>query len=139
MRGRAAGHSTFNIEHSTLLVYPDSYPVKPLLLSLVALLGTAASAAPLRIGTITIHALDVYSCDEAGKGWVYRVADRLHIDTRRAAIVQFLLCHAGAERRPALLAQTESNLSARRLLKSAPVDALPPRDCAVDRDRTTKH
>ena len=138
MRGRAAGHSTFNIEHSTFLVYPDSYPVKPLLLSLVALLGTAASAEPLRIGTITIHALDVYSSDEAGKGWMYRVADRLHIDTRRAVIEQFLLFHAGEEYRPELLAQTERNLRARGFLKSASVVALPPHDGVVDVVVTTQ-
>lgn len=36
---------------------------------------------PLRIGTITIHALDVYSESEARRGAVYRLADTLHIET----------------------------------------------------------
>src|SRR5207247_6983882 len=108
-------HSTFTIQHSGFC-YPHSYPVKPLLLSLALLIGTVASAEPLGIGTVTIHALDVYSSEEAGKGWLYRVADRLHVETRRAVIEKFLLFRAGDEYRPELLAQTERNLRALRFL-----------------------
>src|SRR5215218_4745810 len=99
-------HSTFNIQHSRSVTL--SYPVKPVFLCL--LLATAASAQPpLRVGTVTIRALDVYSSEEAGKGWLYRVADRLHIETRRTVVESFLLFHAGEELRPELLAQTERN------------------------------
>src|SRR5437588_2132243 len=137
-RGRA-GHSTFNIEHSTFrFCYPHSYPVKPFLLSLAVLAGSVASAEPLRVGSITIHALDVYSSEEASKGWVYRAADRLHIDTRRSVIEQFLLFHTGDEYRPELLAQTERNLRARGFLKSASVVASPPHDGVVDVVVTTQ-
>jgi hypothetical protein len=112
--------------------------VKPTLL-LAVLLATAASAQqPLRIGSITVNALDVYSSEEASKGWVYRVADRLHIDTRRHVIEQFLLFHTGDEYRPELLAQTERNLRARGFLKSASVVALPPHDGVVDVVVTTQ-
>ena len=131
-------HLTFNIEHSTFLDYPHSYLVKPLLLSLVVLAGTVVSAEPLRIGTVTVRALDVYSSDEADKGWLYRIADRLHIETRRAVIEKFLLFHAGDEYRPETLAQTERNLRALRFLKSASVVASAPHDGVVDVVVTTQ-
>jgi len=106
---------------------------------IVLLFATAASAQqPLRIGTITINALDVYSSEEANRGWLYRTADRLHIDTHKAVIEQFLLFHAGDEYRPELLAQTERNLRARGFLKSASVVASPPHDGVVDVVVTTQ-
>src|SRR5215210_5403860 len=99
-------------------VLPSFHPVKPLVLCL--LLATAASAQPpLRVGTVTVRALDVYSSEEAGKGWFYRVADRLHIETRQSVVEKFLLFHAGEPYRPELLAQTERNLRGLRFLKSA--------------------
>jgi hypothetical protein len=110
--------------------------VKSLLLAL--LFATTASAEPLRIGTITVHALDVYSSEEAGKGWLYRTADRLHLETRRSVIEKFLLFHSGDEFRPELLAQTERNLRARGFLKSASVVASPPHDGVVDVVVTTQ-
>jgi hypothetical protein len=110
--------------------------VKPLLLAL--LVATSASAEPLRVGIITVHALDVYSSEEAGKGWLYRVADRLHIETRREVVENFLLFHAGDEYRPELLAQTERNLRALHFLKSASVVASPPHDGVVDVVVTTQ-
>jgi hypothetical protein len=102
------------------------------------LASAAAAQQPLRIGKITINALDVYSDQEASQGWVYRVADRLHIDTRRSVIAQFLLFHTGDDYRPELLAQTERNLRARGFLKSASVVALPPHDGVVDVVVTTQ-
>jgi hypothetical protein len=112
--------------------------VKPLLLSLAFLVGTVASAEPFRVGTITVHALDVYSSEEAGKGWLYRIADRLHMETRRTVIEKFLLFHAGDEYRPELLAQTERNLRALRFLKSASVVASAPHNGVVDVVVTTQ-
>lgn len=113
--------------------------MKPFLLSLALLLGGALLAAePLRVGTITVRTLDVYSSDEADKGWLYRIADRLHIETRRGVVEKFLLFHAGEEYRPELLAQTERNLRALRFLKSASVTAAPPHDGVVDVVVTTQ-
>jgi hypothetical protein len=112
--------------------------VKPTLL-LSLFLATAVSAQPsLRIGTVSVHALDVYSTEEAGKGWLYRVADRLHIDTRRSVVEKFLLFRPGDEYRPELLAQTERNLRALHFLKSASVVASPPHDGVVDVTVTTQ-
>ncbi len=111
--------------------------VKPSLLAL--LIATSAMAqSPTRVGTVTVHALDVYSAEEAGQGWFYRVADRLHIETRRAVIEKFLLFRAGDEYRPELLAQTERNLRALRFLKSASVVASPEHDGVVDVVVTTQ-
>src|SRR5689334_25016582 len=66
------------------------------------------------------------------------MADRLHFDTRRSVIAQFLLFHSGDEYRPELLAQTERNLRARGFLKSASVVASPPHDGVVDVVVTTQ-
>ena len=132
-------HSTFDIEHSTFLVYSPSYLVKPLTLALALLAASSALAqTPLRIGTITIRALDVYSDDEAERGWFYRAADRLHLETRRTVIEKFLLFRTGDEYRPEMLAQTERNLRARGFLKSASVVALSPHDGVVDVVVTTQ-
>ena len=107
---KADAFSAFCPLPSAFICYPHSYPVKPLLLSLALLIGTVASAEPLRIGTVTIHALDVYSSEEAGKGWLYRVADRLHVETRRTVIEKFLLFRKGDVYSPERLAETERNL-----------------------------
>ena len=122
-RGRA-GHSTLNIEHSTFrFCYPHSYPVKPFLLSLAVLAGSVASAEPLRVGTITIHALDVYSSEEASKGWVYRAANSVHVQTRKSTIRRFLLFHEGDPYEPAKLADLlASELSAGIVLLGAGAD-----------------
>lgn len=113
--------------------------MKSSILSLVLLLGSSAFAAePLRIGKVTVRALDVYSAEEAGRGWLYRVADRLHIETRRGVVEKFLLFRSGDEYRPELLAQTERNLRALRFLKSASVVGSPPHDGVVDVVVTTQ-
>ena len=65
---------------------------RPLLLALVLAIAVHAEAQqPLRIGKITVRALDVYSIDEAERGSFYRLADRLHIETRQKVIRRFLL------------------------------------------------
>jgi len=130
---RSIQHLTFNIPVSvTLLLIRNLF--------IAFLLATAASAQPppLRVGTVTVRALDVYSSEEAGKGWFYRVADRLHIETRQSVVEKFLLFHAGETYRPELLAQTERNLRGLRFLKSASVVALPPHDGVVDVVVTTQ-
>ncbi len=93
---------------------------------------------PLRIGTITIHPLDVYSADEAGHGQLYQVADRLHIETRKSVIEKFLLFREGGLYRPERLAETERNLRAMQFLKSASVVASSPHDGVVDVVVTTQ-
>jgi outer membrane protein assembly factor BamA len=99
---------------------------------LLAFTVAASADEPLKVGRITIHALDIYSKEEASKGSVYRLADRLHRETRRTVIEQFLLFHEGEVFSAAALEETERNLRALGFLKSASVVASPPHDGVVD-------
>jgi len=116
--------------------------VKSLLLVFLGFVAAAALSAqtepPLRIGTITIRPLDVYSNAEAGHGRLYRLADRLHIETRPSVIEKFLLFREGDVYSPERLAETERNLRALGFLKSASVVASPPHDGVVDITVTTQ-
>jgi hypothetical protein len=98
----------------------------------------AQTAALPRIGTITIRPLDVYSSEEAQRGRLYQLADRLHFETRKNVIEQFLLFHQGDVYSPERLAETERNLRALQFLKSASVVALPAHDGVVDVIVTTQ-
>jgi Outer membrane protein/protective antigen OMA87 len=100
--------------------------------------GSAPDATPLRIGAIRIQPLDVYSSEEASHGKFYRLADRLHAETRGSVIEQFLLFHTGDVYRPEVLAETERNLRALHFLKSASVMASTPHDGVVDVTVTTQ-
>ncbi len=102
---------------------------------LTFLIITAAHAQanpPLRVGKISLEILNVYSPSEEQHGYFYRLADRLHIDTRHAVIKQFLLFHEGDVFRPERLQETERNLRALAFLKSASVTASTPHDGVVD-------
>jgi hypothetical protein len=108
--------------------------VKTIVLVVAILTACVARAQEpsLRIGRIDIRALDVYSNDEAKHGFFYRTADRLHVETRRAVVAQFLLFHEGDVFSAARLAETERNLRALPFLKSATVAAGAPHDGVVD-------
>jgi len=110
--------------------------VLPLLFAFATTLS--AQEAPLRIGHISIQNLDVYSPGEAQKGWFYRAADRVHIETRQSVVEKFLLFHEGEIYRPERLAETERNLRTLHFLKSASVVASPPHDGVVDVTVTTQ-
>jgi hypothetical protein len=113
--------------------------LKRTILFVVAILaGTALRAQPLRVGTVTIRALDVYSETEATRGAVYSVADRLHVETRKSVIRKFLLFREGDEFHHERLEETERNLRALHFLKSASVVASPPHDGVVDVVVTTQ-
>jgi outer membrane protein assembly factor BamA len=92
----------------------------------------------LRIGRIEIHSLDVFSPEEASRGWVYRAANTLHIRTREEVIRKFLLFQENDPYDPAVLAETERNLRALHFVKLASVVARPPHDGVVDVDVTTQ-
>ncbi|MEO8035923.1 MAG: hypothetical protein ABI837_15910 [Acidobacteriota bacterium] len=100
--------------------------------------GNATEAAPLRIGSITIRNLDVYSSTEASRGWLYDITDKLHIETRPSVISKFLLFREGDEYRPERLAETERNLRALHFLKSASVTTSEAHDGLVDVTVTTQ-
>jgi len=112
--------------------------LKPSLVLLALLLGTGAFAEPLRVGKVTIRALDVYSDDEANRGALFGFADHLHMETRQSVIRKFLLFREGEPFRAERLAETERNLRSQRFLKSASVVAQPPHDGVVDVVVTTQ-
>ncbi len=109
-----------------------------LLALLIAATTHAEPSPPLRIGKITIETLDVYSSREAERGSFYRLADRLHIETRRPVIEQFLLFREGDVYQPERLQETERNLRALSFLKLASVTASAPHDGVVDVTVTTQ-
>lgn len=92
----------------------------------------------MRVGTITVRPLDVYSASEARRGPFYRLADRLHIETHASVIRRFLLFREGEPFRRERLAEIERNLRALHFLKSASVTASEPHDGVVDITVTTQ-
>jgi hypothetical protein len=103
---------------------------------------SAASAAPaeepLRIGEVRIRSLDVFSPEEAARGWFYRAANTIHVETRVRIIRKFLLFATGDPFDKLLLEQTERNLRSLRFIKSATITAGPPHDGLVDVDVVTQ-
>ena len=97
----------------------------------------AEPSAP-RIGEIRIRALDVYSPEEAARGWVYRTANAVRFETRESVIRKFLLFHEGDPLDAARLEETERNLRALPFLKAASIRALPPRDGVADVEVVTQ-
>jgi hypothetical protein len=112
--------------------------VKLSLVVVVAMLATSVCAEELRVGTVTIHALDVYSSEEAARGSMFRLADRLHRETDSGVIEQFLLFHEGEVYSQPLLEETERNLRTLPFLKAASVVASAPHDGVVDVTVTTQ-
>jgi hypothetical protein len=94
--------------------------------------GGDAPAEPVRIGTITIRPLDVFSPEEASRGWLYRTANAVRFNTRPSVIRKFLLFQEGDVYDPLRLDETERNLRALPFLKSALVSAGKPHDGVVD-------
>ncbi|MGH9400228.1 MAG: hypothetical protein ACRD00_07650, partial [Thermoanaerobaculia bacterium] len=103
-----------------------------------ALAAAAGAEEPPRIGEIRVRVLDVFSPEEAVKGWFYRAANAIHIETRSQVIRKFLLFRAGEPFDRFLLEQTERNLRRLRFIKSASVTASAPHDGIVDVDVVTQ-
>jgi outer membrane protein assembly factor BamA len=85
---------------------------------------------PPVIGSIEVVVQDVF--EDAGVTpdvWAYRLANRLHVETRESVVRQELLFREGDRLDPEALAQTERNLRALPFLREARVEAfpLPPR------------
>lgn len=87
---------------------------------------------PVRIGTITIETQDVYSSQEAARGNLYRLTDKLHRETRPSVIRNLLLFREGDPYVAERLAETERNLRSLGFLKAASVIAGPPHDGLID-------
>jgi hypothetical protein len=98
-----------------------------------AVFGLAApDAAVVHIGRIQIESNDVFSPDEAAKGWFYRAANTIHIETRLSFLRKQLLFSEGDVLDIARLAETERNLRALPFIKSASVTASAPHDGLAD-------
>ncbi|HVT04244.1 MAG TPA: hypothetical protein VHL58_12825 [Thermoanaerobaculia bacterium] len=100
------------------------------------LLFFAASRAhaqqPPRIGSITIATGDIYSPEEAKRGFLYRLADNLHSETKPSVVREFLLFKEGDTYDPARLRETERNLRALHFIRSAKISVGEPHDGVVD-------
>lgn len=120
------------------------FAVLPAGLLALAVPGAASAAPPavpadtLTVGRIFIHPLDVFSQEEAARGWPYRAARALHFRTRESTIRKFLLFHEGDPLDPDLLAETERQLRSQNYLKRASVQALPGHDGVADVEVTTQ-
>lgn len=110
---------------------------------LAALPGAALAApcAPLaqleaegyRIGEIRIHNLEIFE-DEGGEGLppLYRLANRLHIDTRDSVLESQLLFSEGDPVSKRLIDETERNLRDLRYIREPDVRAVDCHDGLVD-------
>jgi hypothetical protein len=96
------------------------------------LMLAVTGAPPLRIGTISINAIPLFSAEEARHGSFYRGANVLAVQTRVAFLRRFLLFKEGDPFNPTKLEETERNLRQFDFLKSASVTAAPPHDGIVD-------
>jgi hypothetical protein len=109
-------------------------------LSLCGLLLPFALAAqdPLRIGSISIRAEEVFDAEEESLGFVYRGANALHSVTKEGTIRRSLLFEEGDVYDPAVLAESERNLRALGLFRSVSVTSGEPHDGAVDVEVRTR-
>jgi len=76
------------------------------------------------IDTIIVITHDIYSPEEAARGWVYRLTNGLHVTTRPAVVSHELLFKVGEPFDELKLAETERNLRARGLFRRVEIDTL---------------
>jgi hypothetical protein len=96
-------------------------PLGACLLLLLLCPLAAAGEEPLRVGRISVRSVNVFSPEEAARGWVYRAANAVHFETRESVIRKFLLFREGDPYDSARLEETERNLRALPFLKAASV------------------
>jgi len=106
----------------------------PLWLIFACMICRPLRAAPpaLHVGSITIRTDDVYSDEETSRGSLFRLADKLHVETRPEVIRKFLLFHEGDVYEPARLLETERNLRALGFIRSVSIVSELPHDGVVD-------
>lgn len=86
-----------------------------------------------RIGSITIHDLPIFDSSVAGENrFLYRLADRLHVDTRATVIESQLLFTPGDRYSRQRLAETERNLRQLSFLREPEVRVTGYRNGLVD-------
>ena len=98
----------------------------------------AAGQTPLRVGQITVRSINVFSPEEASRGWLYRAANAVHFETRESVIRKFLLFHEGDPYDATRLEETERNLRGLPFLKAASVVPGRRHDGLVDVEVTTQ-
>jgi hypothetical protein len=82
--------------------------------------------------------VNVFSPEEAARGWLYRAANAVHIQTRESVIRKFLLFREGDPYDSTRLEETERNLRALPFLRAASVLPGPRHDGLVDVEVTTQ-
>lgn len=96
-------------------------------------------AAGAKIGSITIRALDVFDTSRPDENnWLFRTANRLHINTRETVLVDRLLFREGDPYRGRLLEETERLLRDTRYLYDASVRPVRYADGRVDVEVVTR-
>jgi hypothetical protein len=94
--------------------------------------ASAFAEDPVRIGTIRVESVDVFSPEEAAKGWIYRAANAIHMQTRESFLRKQLLFREGDVLDIAQLEETERNLRALPFIKIASVTASVPQGGVSD-------
>ncbi len=96
-------------------------------------------AAGARIGTVTIRALDVFDTSRPDENtWLFRTANRLHVNSRETTIVDRLLFRAGDPYKGRLLEESERLLRDTRYLYDAAVRPVRYVDGVVDIEVVTR-
>jgi hypothetical protein len=107
-------------------------------LAFLCLAAAAAAEEPLRVGTIWIRPVNVFSPEEAERGYLYRLANSLRFQTREAVIRRFLLFHEGDPYNATRIEETERNLRALSFIKNASITVYPPRNGRVEIEVVTQ-
>jgi outer membrane protein assembly factor BamA len=90
-------------------------------------------AAGARIGTITIHVAPIFDPDDPRENYgLYKLANRLHLDTHPGAVRAELLFRSGEPYQGHLLQETERNLRQLNFLREPRVRAVAWHDGLVD-------
>jgi hypothetical protein len=106
---------------------PPAAPPPPALPSAVG-----GGAIPLRIGTINLRTSSLFTPEEAARGSLYRLANRLHRETRPRLIRSFLLFREGDPYDAERIAESERNLRNLDFLKTVEITVGPLHDSVVD-------
>lgn len=96
-------------------------------------------AAGARIGTVIIRPLDIFDTDRPDENtWLFRTANRLHVNTRETTIADRLLFRGGDVYQGRLLEETERLLRDTRYLYDAVVRPIRYADGVVDVEVVTR-
>lgn len=93
----------------------------------------AEPSSDLRIGRITVQALDIFDLSDPDQNrFIYRAANLLHIQTKEKFIRRELLFKEGAPFDPEMIKETERNLRRFKFLRRVKIDVSEPQGGLVD-------